>query len=137
MFRVSRICGAYSGWLVYADSWPYITSSDPRDRVHGLLGLLAPDAPDAIAPDYSESMTADILYTQVARTIIEKMEHLGVKLEMAQFPKRIVGRVGDEVAKRLPSWVPGFSHYRTTIALATNDHPRFWVYSPTGKEATT
>jgi hypothetical protein len=77
----------------------YLESTDPRDRIYGLLGLAA-DRDElkeyGIQPDYTQ--TCREVYISVTAAIL-RQGHLAV-LSLNQFPKAQIG---------LPSWVPDWS----------------------------
>jgi hypothetical protein len=79
-------------------------STDPRDKVFALLGLLSPEDKWSILPDYTTSVES--VYVGVAVAIINRQASL-----------RILSGVGDEAdtcygrasSSDLPSWVPDWS----------------------------
>lgn len=110
---------------VYGPNQPQMFATDQRDRIYALLNMAADAGRLGIRPDYSASVTADLLYTRVARAIIGSRPTSLHILELVQFPKTITN---DETAtKRLPSWVPDFFHARGTISEGWKG-----LYAPTG-----
>lgn len=81
--------------------------SDARDKVYSLLGLVSfiirdrPIAPLPIKPDYSESVTPAMVFTRVARAIIERSNCLGIITQVSDLSFRKISN--------LPSWVPDFT----------------------------
>lgn len=76
--------------------------SDPRDRVFGVLSLVASDRPDyglGIVPDYSK--TIEQVYTELVLRHIEST-HILYFLEMCHFPDH-------SSTLGLPSWVPNLA----------------------------
>ncbi|RYC78789.1 hypothetical protein BFJ63_vAg18338 [Fusarium oxysporum f. sp. narcissi] len=108
-----------------------LTATDPRDRVYAILSLAKDAQALSLSPDYSPNLSADQLYTQVAR----RMLHLNggdlSVLELAQIPKRIMGQ--DSLAEKLPSWVPDFLGPEESISRPSRERPPgAWLYNPTG-----
>lgn len=68
-------------------------SSDPRDKIYALLGLLRPHSGLDITPNYNES--AERLYMEVAKQIIQTTNHLDIL---------------SEVGKEVKWWVEYFEH---------------------------
>jgi hypothetical protein len=56
---------------VYGTHRSQLFSTDQRDRIYALLNLSNDAKGLGISPDYSESLTTDLLYTQVSRAILE------------------------------------------------------------------
>ena len=74
-----------------------LKSTDPRDKVYGILGLTSNATESAFQPDYTLPV-ADV-YKQVTKFTIESRGVLDI-LANVSFPRRIAS---------LPSWVPDFS----------------------------
>ena len=72
-------------------------STDPRDKLFGLLGLATDAQATELDPDYSQSVQE--VYGKVTRFLIGRDKSLAVLCD-ARNPKRLVG---------LPSWTPDWS----------------------------
>ncbi|GKT79780.1 ankyrin and HET domain-containing protein [Colletotrichum tofieldiae] len=78
-------------------------SSDPHDKVYGLLGLASEEEAALVTVDYSSSVAE--LYQEVAFKFLEKSGELGFL--SLQFPKTMEE---DGVSpKGLPTWVPNWA----------------------------
>ncbi len=129
--RSHKTEGNHSGYSLfevlrdlYSSDRPQMLASDQRDRIYALLNLAADTGDLGIVPDYSDSLTTDLLYTRVARAMLESpaggIQHV---LGLVQFPKKIMN--DEAAAQRLPSWVPDFCRLQDSIA-----EPE--LYAPTG-----
>ncbi len=96
---------------------PQMLATDPRDRIYALLSLSADSDHLGIAPDYSDSVTTDRLYTKTAHAMLKSGAEGIQLLRMVQFPKEILN--DQAAAERLPSWVPDFSR-QASIAQPLN-----------------
>ena len=85
---------------------------DPRDKVHGLLGLCIGDEKNLIVPDYSSPVS--VVYEQATFKMIEKSRSLEV---FSQLSPRSIKNNG-LLASKLPSWVPDWTLEMTTGQLA-------------------
>ena len=74
-----------------------LKSTDPRDKIYGILGLTSDATETAFQPDYTLSV-ADV-YKRVTKSIIKSRGLLDILANVA-FPRAI---------ESLPSWVPDFS----------------------------
>lgn len=74
-------------------------SSDPRDRVYSMLGLLRIDY--GITPDYASTTSAGQVFTMATKKIIERHNTLNILT-------RAFAHTYNPLLK-LPSWVPDFS----------------------------
>jgi hypothetical protein len=74
----------------------YRRSTDPRDKIYALLGLMGDPMSDLLLPDYSKSVSE--VYSNVARYLITQIKSLDPICG-----QQIQGRRGE-----LPSWVPDF-----------------------------
>jgi len=109
---------------LYSSDRPPMLATDQRDRIYALLNLTA-DADDlGIVPDYAASLTTDLLYTRVARAMLESragsLQHV---LGLVRFPKKVMN--DDAATQRLPSWVPDLLRPQDSIAEPG-------LYAPTG-----
>lgn len=75
----------------------YRQSSDPRDKIYAVLGLMGDRMNDLLQPDYSKSISE--VYTNVTRHFITQHESLDPICD-----QQLRGR-----QQGLPSWVPDFS----------------------------
>lgn len=83
-------------------------SSDARDKVFGVLGVLPEEIRNEFPVDYS--LSAKVVYTHVVDYLLETTERLDVIRESIHFPLYIS-------SASLPSWVPDWSHIPVTTAL--------------------
>ena len=113
--QANRIWNGTSGFIHVRPLLEFHKTSDPRDQVYGLLGLIDLD----IVPDYSENMTVAGVYLEVARHCLN--------IE----PEDILSLAGtrngpDALTHRdLPSWVPDWRlppPARTRLARYTQSH---------------
>ncbi|TGJ82172.1 hypothetical protein E0Z10_g6592 [Xylaria hypoxylon] len=83
-------------------------TSEPRDKIFGILGIL----PDAVRKEFpvDYNMSIKVIYTNVVDFLLYTTERLDVICESIHFPKQT------SVAK-LPSWVPDWSQIPETTAL--------------------
>ncbi|EGO61376.1 hypothetical protein NEUTE1DRAFT_36260 [Neurospora tetrasperma FGSC 2508] len=89
-----------------------ILSTKYRDRVYGLLGLVADAEGLDIRPDYSKSTTSAEVLTQTARSIIKTEGSVSI-LRFSQFPKHNVedpDEAGHCQPEQLPSWAPDWAN---------------------------
>ncbi|KAI8633540.1 heterokaryon incompatibility protein-domain-containing protein [Xylariaceae sp. FL1651] len=83
-------------------------TSDPRDRVFGILGVLPEAARKVFPVNYNSSVKE--VYTNVVDYLLYTTERLDVICESIHFPKQTS-------VYNLPSWVPDWSHAPETTAL--------------------
>ena len=94
-------------WTAIGDS---IQSTDPRDRVYGLLGLLTDDERQKISVDYSPETTCEEVLFVAAKSLIG--QHGPNVLSACQQTARSTG---------LPSWVPDWtSKIRPTMGSVSS-----------------
>ncbi|KAK1778435.1 heterokaryon incompatibility protein [Copromyces sp. CBS 386.78] len=93
----------------------YVTCTDERDKVYGLLGIAGDVDGLGIRPDYSTSTTIAQVFTQTARAIIQKNKSLEIirygSLGPTSSPQLAESLISPET-ELLPSWVPDWK-YRT------------------------
>ena len=94
--RASHIWDGAFGFLRTRISLEFHKTSDPRDHVYGLLGLIDLD----IVPDYSENKNIADVYLEVARQCLRS-----VHLDILSFAG-IRNRAACSTQTELPSWVP-------------------------------
>jgi hypothetical protein len=90
----------------------HLEVTDPRDKIYGLLGLVADRELQELGlkPDYTQSCRE--VYTNVAAALL-RQGHLCM-LSLCQFPRTQL---------ELPSWVPDWSTpMKTTLQYTGNDH---------------
>ncbi len=109
---------------LYGRRLPPILATDPRDRIFAILSLASDARRLGIWPDYSESMTTDVVYTRATRAMIQSTASGLALLEMVRFPKTIMN--DGPATTRLPSWVPDFASHSDPIVEEAE-----WVYTPT------
>ena len=80
-------------------------SSDPRDKIYGLLGMTLDDVTKSIVPRYDKSIAE--VYTDTAFTLIERTGSLFI-LSQAQITLWNTNSA-NHCGERLPSWVPDWS----------------------------
>lgn len=115
---------------IYGTARSPMRSEQQRDRIFALLSL-SRDAGDlGIVPDYSESLTVDVLYTNVARAILTSSGGDLSLLELVQFPKKIMKH--DDLAAKLPSWVPDLFRPQESFSMPSRESGRGGLYAPTG-----
>lgn len=107
----------HRGCVVASSTESNRQSTNPRDRIYGLLGLASDRHVLNIVPDYS--ITVEECYKNVARVLLQH-GHTDI-LSWCQHPKKLKG---------LPSWVPDFS---TRIRDPCGDHKRFGLFSASGQ----
>ena len=81
-------------------------STDPRDKVYGLLGLTGERLQDLIKVDYSESV--EEVLTRTATAIIICQEELHILAYASSDPTFLIA------GARLPSWVPDWTQPNNT-----------------------
>jgi hypothetical protein len=84
-------------------------TTDPRDKVYALLGLLDNSRDLDIRADYTKS--TESLFAEVTRTIIEHSSSLEILSYAAKTSPR------QQASYSLPSWVPDWTQRRTIIPL--------------------
>jgi hypothetical protein len=79
-------------------------ATDKRDKIFALLGLVDSEnlSSTSITPNYDRGHTAEMAYTSLARTLLEKSNHL----DILSAPQPISS---PERRMQLPSWVPDWS----------------------------
>ncbi|KAH8650126.1 heterokaryon incompatibility protein-domain-containing protein [Xylariales sp. PMI_506] len=83
-------------------------TSEPRDKIFGVLGVLPEDIRREFPVDYSLSVKD--VYTDIVDFLIYTTERLDVICESIHFPAQTH-------TARLPSWVPDWSQHSETSAL--------------------
>ena len=81
-------------------------SSDPRDKIFAMFGLIHTIDPTFTRPDYSRSVVS--VYVDAALWTLVKMEYLGL-LYYSTSLSRSVEHQHRMMTEELPSWVPDFS----------------------------
>ncbi|KAJ0109379.1 uncharacterized protein J7T55_000304 [Diaporthe amygdali] len=85
-------------------------SSDPKDKVFGLLGVLSEKIRSEIKVDYG--VPVKDIYVNIFRTVVEKTGSLDILCESIHFPDYANNN-------NLPSWVPDWSHISKVSPIAT------------------
>ncbi|KAK7716344.1 hypothetical protein SLS64_003498 [Diaporthe eres] len=85
-------------------------SSDPKDKVFGILGVLDERIRNEIKVDYG--IPVKDVYINVFRTVVEKTESLDILCESIHFTIYTNNN-------NLPSWVPDWSHICQVSSIAT------------------
>lgn len=85
-------------------------SSDPKDKVFGILGVLSERARNEVMVDYS--IPVKDVYISIFRTIVEKTDSLDILCESIHFPTYTNNN-------NLPSWVPDWSHISWVSPIGT------------------
>ncbi|KAF2968002.1 hypothetical protein GQX73_g5554 [Xylaria multiplex] len=83
-------------------------TSEPRDRIFGILGILPEVVRKGFPVDYNKSVKD--IYTDVVDFLLYTTECLDVICESIHYPKQTS-------ANKLPSWVPDWSQNPETTAL--------------------
>ena len=83
-------------------------SSDPRDKLYGILGVLPSHIRDGLRVDYDLS-TKDV-YTEIVEFLIQTTDSLDVICESMHFPP-------NNRSPNLPSFVPDWSYIPLTSAM--------------------
>ena len=107
----------HRGCVVTSSAESNRQSTNPRDRIYGLLGLASDCQVLNIIPDYS--ITVEECYKNVARVLLQH-GHTDI-LSWCQHSKRL---------RDLPSWVPDFS---TRIRDPCGDPKKFGLFSASGQ----
>lgn len=84
-------------------------SSDPKDKVFGILGVLGKEVREEFAIDYGKSVKE--VFTDVVDFLLTTTDHLDVICEAIHFPVHIP-------SANLPTWVPDWSHIPATSAIS-------------------
>lgn len=84
-------------------------SSDPKDKVFGILGILGKEVREEFAIDYGKSVKE--VFTDVIDFLLTTTEHLDVICEAIHFPVHTS-------SANLPTWVPDWSHIPATSAIS-------------------
>ncbi|GKU03867.1 heterokaryon incompatibility protein [Fusarium langsethiae] len=92
------------------------SSSDPRDKLYGVLGVLPAHIRHSFRVDYNLSVKD--VYTEIVEFLIQTTEKLDVICESVHFPTN-TGSVN------LPSFVPDWSHVPLTSAMG----PRYGFHA--------
>ena len=114
-YQANRIWNGTSGFIHARPLLEFHKTSDPRDHVYGLLGLIDLD----IVPDYSENMTVADVYIEVARHCLN-IEPVDI-LSLAGTRDK----PDDSTHLDLPSWVPDWRlppPARTRLPRYTKSH---------------
>jgi hypothetical protein len=90
-------------------------SSNPRDKVFGILGVLLGKVRDEIKVNYN--IPVKDVYTSIFRTVVEKTDSLDILCEAIHSPTY-------NNKNNLPSWVPDWSDNPTPSPIITT-HPSF------------
>lgn len=85
------------------------SSSDPRDKVFGVLGVLGEEVRKEFAVDYEK--TVKDVYTDVVDFLVRTTGRLDVICEAIHFPVHTS-------SVNLPTWVPDWSHIPATSSIA-------------------
>lgn len=112
---------------LYSTSRVPMAAKNPCDRIYGLLSLANDSSELGIVADYSEAVTADLVFAKATRAIIKHQKNLDV-LALSQFPKYIPDH--KELTARLPSWVPDWFQHRRSFywtAGSNLESPIFWA----------
>lgn len=91
-------------------------SSDPKDKVFGVLGILNEDVRDEFTVDYGSSVKD--IYTDVVDYLLTTSERLDVICESIQFPTY-------SSSNKLPTWVPDWSHVPDISAMSLSPGTSF------------
>ncbi|KAK7967938.1 heterokaryon incompatibility protein-domain-containing protein [Apiospora aurea] len=83
-------------------------TSQPRDKVFGILGILPEDVRSYLVPDYNASLRQ--VYTDVVDFLLHRTRRLDVICEAIHFPL-------NSSAIALPSWVPDWSYVQHVAGL--------------------
>lgn len=83
-------------------------SSDPRDKLYGILGVLRPEIRNEFRADYNLSVKE--VYSDIVDYLITSTERLDVICEAIHFPPHTGSAI-------LPSFVPDWSHIPQTTSL--------------------
>ncbi|MCJ1323969.1 hypothetical protein MMC10_000631 [Thelotrema lepadinum] len=95
-------------------------STDPRDKIYGILGIAADIQAHHIDPNYE--LSVESAYTNLALSCIRVENNLDFLSAVEDYKWR--------VHKNLPSWVPDWSaHPRSTAFLS---QPQRWAFSASG-----
>lgn len=84
-------------------------SSDPKDKVFGVLGVLGKEVREEFAVDYGKSVKD--VFTDVVDFLLTTTDNLDVICEAIHFPVYIS-------SANLPTWVPDWSHIPATSAIS-------------------
>ncbi|KAH8756767.1 heterokaryon incompatibility protein-domain-containing protein [Diaporthe sp. PMI_573] len=84
-------------------------SSDPKDKVFGVLGVLGKEVREEFTVDYGKSVKD--VYTDVVDFLLTTTDRLDVICEAVHFPVHTS-------SANLPTWVPDWSHIPATSAIA-------------------
>lgn len=84
-------------------------SSDPRDKVFGILGVLGKEFREELTVDYGRSVKD--VFTDVVDFLLTTTDHLDVICEAIHFPVHIS-------SANLPTWVPDWSHIPALSAIS-------------------
>ncbi|KAF2757367.1 hypothetical protein EJ05DRAFT_511186 [Pseudovirgaria hyperparasitica] len=111
--------GRYQQSLLYLlSAFSPMDSTDPRDKVYGLLGLSQEDRPGTpnptrVVPDYTRPVVD--IYTDVARSLIQRTHTLDI----------LSACLGSGSVSGLPSWVPDWTApiHRPIHVLNQNSPP--------------
>lgn len=83
-------------------------SSDPKDKVFGILGILDREVREEFAVDYGKSVKD--VFTDVVDFLLTTTERLDVICEAIHFPVYVS-------SANLPTWVPDWSHVPATSSI--------------------
>lgn len=91
-------------------------SSDPKDKVFGILGVLGKEVRDEFAVDYGKSVKE--VFTDVVDFLLTTTDHLDVICEAIHFPVYTS-------SANLPTWVPDWSYVPATSAISLSPGTKF------------
>jgi len=78
-------------------------ATDARDKIYGLLSLIRPQGQSFIKPNYSDSETAEVVYSRLCVDLINESNSL-------EPLKYVLGAVDKTIKSlKLPSWVPDWT----------------------------
>lgn len=91
-------------------------SSDPKDKVFGILGVLGKEVRDEFAVDYGKSVKE--VFTDVVDFLLTTTDDLNVICEAIHFPVYTS-------SANLPTWVPDWSYVPATSAISLSPGTKF------------
>ncbi|MCJ1437399.1 hypothetical protein MMC27_006786 [Xylographa pallens] len=122
--QVDRMWDGISRFMIVRILLEYHQTSDPRDHVYGLLGVIDLD----IVPDYSEDVTVSDVYLEVARHCL-KTEPLNI-LSLAGL-RQSRDDPDDLTRLQAPSWVPDWRK-RPPARAQYSRYPQSHAFSSNG-----
>ena len=122
-YRNATVNGERPSLLELMSSSRSNQSTDPRDKVYGLLGIAADIEAHEIDPDYT--LPVGDIYRNLAVLYIRKQNNLDVLSAVEDYRWRVY--------KKLPSWVPDWTaHPRSTPFLS---QPQRWQFFASAKSS--